>query len=202
MFILQKFEWISIEPNPHGGAVLPDARVTGCGTSDGDLSGRRANRQHVDMSRAFVKEGDGAEGEPLAELQVSLHRNLVTAEGVVQIEAQVERLRGELSAARSADDRPAIQRIQRDLRYWTERQRTAERVPQAAADGKARFGSTVTLERPDGSRVSYRIVGEDEADPAQGRISYVSPLARRMIGCSTGDEVELPDGAAAIVAIR
>lgn len=154
------------------------------------------------MSRAFVKESDGTEGEPLAELQVSPHRNLVTAEGLAQIEAQVERLRGELSAARSADDRPAIQRIQRDLRYWAERQRTAERVPQAAADGKARFGSTVTLERPDGSRVSYRIVGEDEADPAQGRISYVSPLARRMIGCSTGDEVGLPDGAAAIVAIR
>ena len=154
------------------------------------------------MSRAFVKEGDGAEAEPLAELQVSPHRNLVTAEGFVQIEGQVERLRGELSAARSADDRAAIQRIRRDLRYWTERQRTAERVPQAAAGGKARFGSTVTLEQPDGSRVSYRIVGEDEADPAHGRISYVSPLAQRMIGCSTDDEVELPDGAGVIVEIR
>ena len=126
----------------------------------------------------------------------------MTAEGLAQIEAQVERLRAELSAARSADDRAGSQRIQRDLRYWSERQRTAERVPQVAADGKARFGSTVTLERPDGNRVSYRIVGEDEADPAQGRISYVSPLARRMIGCSRDDEVELPDGAAVIVEIR
>lgn len=181
---------------------MPVARGTGCGTSDGDLSGRRANRQHGGMSRAFVKEGDGAEGEPLAELQVSPHRNLVTAEGLAQIGAHVERLRGELSAARSAEDRTAIQRIQRDLRYWSERQRTAERVPRAAPGGKARFGSSVSLERPDGSRIAYRIVGEDEADPAQGRISYVSPLARRLIGAALGDEVELPEGSAVIVEIR
>jgi transcription elongation GreA/GreB family factor len=154
------------------------------------------------MSRAFVKEGDGVEGEPLAELQVSPHRNLVTAEGFAQIEAIVDRLRDELSAARSAEDRPAIQRIQRDLRYWNERLRTAERVPPAASSGQARFGSTVTLERPDGSRIAYRIVGEDEADPAQGRISYVAPLARRLIGAALEDEVELSEGAAVIVEIR
>ena len=154
------------------------------------------------MSRAFVKEEDGGEGEPLAELRVSPHRNLVTAEGLAQIEAHVDRLRGELSAARSTEDRAAVQRIRRDLRYWSERQRTAVQVPPAPAGGKARFGSTVTLETPDGSRVAYRVVGEDEADPAQGRISYVSPLARRLIGAEIDDEVELPEGAAAIVEIR
>lgn len=154
------------------------------------------------MSRAFVKEGDGAEGEPLAELKVSPHRNLVTAEGFAQIEAHVERLRSELSAARSAEDRAGIQRIQRDLRYWSERQRTAERVPEAAPGDKARFGSTVALEKSDGSRVVYRIVGEDEADPAQGRISYVSPLARRMIGATLHDNIELPEDSAVIVEIR
>ena len=154
------------------------------------------------MSRAFVKEGDGADGEPPAELQVSPHRNLVTAEGLAQIEAHVERLRGELSAARSAEDRAAIPRIQRDLRYWSERQRTAEHVPPAASGAKVRFGSTVALEKPDGSRIAYRIVGEDEADPAQGRISYVSPLARRLIGAAQHDEIELPEGSAVIVEIR
>jgi transcription elongation GreA/GreB family factor len=202
MFILLKFiNWVENETNPDGGAVLPDARGSACGTSDGDLSGRRANRQHVAMSRAFVKEGDGAEGEPLAELQVSPHRNLVTAEGLAQIEAQVERLRGELSAARSVDDRAARQRIQRDLRYWNERQRTAERVPQVAADGKARFGSTVTLEKAGGSRVAYHIVGEDEANPAEGKISYVSPLARGLIGKEIRDVVTLRDEDAEIVDI-
>jgi len=153
------------------------------------------------MSRAFVKEGDGAEGEPLAELQVSLHRNLVTAEGVVQIEAQVERLRGELSAARSADDRPAIQRIQRDLRYWNERLRTAEVVAAVASD-VVRFGSTVTLEKKDGRRVEYRIVGEDEADPAHGRISYVAPIAKLLIGASEGDAIALPDGEVTVSGLR
>src|SRR5262245_37971328 len=101
------------------------------------------------MSRAFVKESDGAEGEELAELQVSPHRNLVTAEGLRQIDATVERLRAELTAARGADDRAAVRRIQRDLRYWTERQRTAEPVPSAAPGGKVRFGSAVVLAKPD-----------------------------------------------------
>ena len=153
------------------------------------------------MSRAFVKEGEGAEGDPLAELQVSPHRNLVTAEGLAQIQAQVERLRAALSAARAAEDRAEVLRLQRDLRYWSERQRTAEPVP-APAPGVARFGSTVVLELPDGGRVTYRIVGEDEADPAQGRISYVSPLARRLIGARVDDEVELPDGIAGITEIH
>jgi transcription elongation GreA/GreB family factor len=157
--------------------------------------------QHVGMSRAFMKEDDGAGGEELAELIVSPHRNLVTPEGQAQIDATVERLRAELSVARAAEDRAATRRIQRDLRYWIERQRTAERVPATAGDGKVRFGSTVTLEMPDGSRVEYRIVGEDEADPAAGMISWVSPLATRLIGREIGDPVELPTGSAEVCAI-
>jgi transcription elongation GreA/GreB family factor len=154
------------------------------------------------MSRAFVKEGDGADGEELAELQVSPHRNLVTAEGLAQIEASVERLRAELSAARAAEDRADVRRVQRDLRYWTARQRTAELVPPAPPGGKVRFGSAVTLAIPDGGRLEYRIVGEDEADPARGKISWVSPLARRLIGAAEGDLAELPEGAAEILRIR
>jgi transcription elongation GreA/GreB family factor len=154
------------------------------------------------MSRAFVKESDGADGDELAELQVSPHRNLVTAEGMVQIEQNVERLRVEQSAARAADDRAALKRIQRDLRYWVERQRSAELVPPAAPGGKARFGSVVTLAKPDGGELVFRIVGEDEADPARGKISYVSPIARRLIGTAVGEEVVLPDGASEILTIR
>jgi transcription elongation GreA/GreB family factor len=154
------------------------------------------------MSRAFVKESDGADGEELAELQVSPHRNLVTADGLRQIEQNVERLRVEQSAARAADDRAAVKRIQRDLRYWAERQPSAELVPPAAADGRARFGSFVTLARPGGGELEFRIVGEDEADPARGKISYVSPIARRLIGAGVGDEVALPDGVAEILGIR
>jgi transcription elongation GreA/GreB family factor len=95
-----------------------------------------------------------------------------------------------------------VRRIQRDLRYWSERQRTAELVPPAPAAARARFGSVVVLGRPGGGEVEYRIVGEDEADPARGRISWVSPLARQLIGAEAGDAVELPDGAAEILEIR
>lgn len=154
------------------------------------------------MSRAFVKESDGADGEELAELQVSPHRNLVTAEGMRQIEQNVERLRVEQSAARAADDRAAVKRIQRDLRYWAERQRSAELVPPAAPGGTARFGSVVTLAKQGGGELEFRIVGEDEAEPARGKISYVSPIARRLIGAAVGEEVVLPDGPAEILGIR
>jgi transcription elongation GreA/GreB family factor len=154
------------------------------------------------MSRAFVKETDGAEGEELPELKVSAHRNLVTTAGLRQIEATVEGLQADLSAARAAEDRAGIARIQRDLRYWTERQRTAELVPSLPATGKARFGSTVALAKSNETRVEYQIVGEDEADPANGKISYVSPIARKLLGAAEGDAVALADGEAEIVGIR
>ena len=153
------------------------------------------------MSRAFVKETDGSEGQELPELQVSPHRNLVTAAGHAQIEANVERLQAELTEARGADDRAAVARIQRDLRYWRERLRTAERVPIKPSPDSVRFGSTVTLEKTGRQVVVYQVVGEDEADPAKGRISYVSPIARQLIGSSVGDVATLADGDAEIVAI-
>jgi transcription elongation GreA/GreB family factor len=153
------------------------------------------------MSRAFIKDSDGADGEELAELQVSPHRNLVTPEGLAQIEAKVDALRAELSAARGAGERAAMRRIERDLRYWGLRQRTAELVRPATGD-KARFGSVVILARRDGKKLEYRIVGEDEADPARGKISYVSPIARRILGASAGEDVELAEGSASILEIR
>jgi transcription elongation GreA/GreB family factor len=150
------------------------------------------------MSQAFVKETDGAEGQELPELRVSPHRNLVTPTGLRQIEATVECLQAALSEARAAEDRAGIARIQRDLRYWSERQRTAEVVVPPVATGKVRFGSSVTFQRRDGRDIRYQIVGEDEADPANAKISYVSPIARLLIGAAVGDVVALADGEAEI----
>jgi len=62
------------------------------------------------MSRAFVKESDGADGDELAELQVSPHRNLVTAEGMVQIEQNVERLIVGCAGRTLLDAQPTIAR--------------------------------------------------------------------------------------------
>jgi transcription elongation factor GreA len=68
---------------------------------------------------------------------------------------------------------------------------------QLDAGGRIVFGSTVDLEDEDsGNAVTYQIVGEDEADIKEGRISIGSPIARALIGKSVGDaaEVQAPGG--------
>ncbi len=65
------------------------------------------------------------------------------------------------------------------------------------ADGRCVFGATVELEDVDkGTKVTYQIVGEDEADIKAGKISIASPIARSLIGKSAGDiaEVQAPGG--------
>jgi transcription elongation GreA/GreB family factor len=79
------------------------------------------------VSRAFVKESDDA-GEPLPELAISPHPNFVTPAGLRQIDARVATLEADLRAARAAEDKPLLARIQRDLRYWTQRRATARIV--------------------------------------------------------------------------
>lgn len=154
------------------------------------------------MSRAFVKESEGDEGPELPELQVSPHRNLVTPCGLERIQSRVRALQAALSEARGADDKAALARVQRDLRYWSERLRTAEVVPPPTEARDLRFGSAVTLEAADGERVRYQIVGEDEAEPRAGRISYVSPIARVLIGAEIGDEIEVGGRVMEVLAIE
>ena len=129
------------------------------------------------MSRAFVKELEDA-AEELPERPISPHPNLVTAEGLAHIEAEVTRLQQEHAAAQAANDRTALARTARDLRYWTARRATAQLVPAPSDRSKVHFGSTVTIVRNDGRRQTFRIVGEDEADPARGTLSHVSWRAR------------------------
>jgi transcription elongation GreA/GreB family factor len=73
-----------------------------------------------------------------------------------------------------------------------------------APDGteKVQFGSTVTIERDDGRRQTWRIVGEDEAEPTQGTLAYASPVARALMGKSVGDVVQAGSGEAEVVEIR
>lgn len=143
------------------------------------------------MSRAFVKEDAGEGLEDLPDKPVSEHRNLVTAEGLAAIDAEVASLTAAYAAAQASADRAALQRVARDLRYWSQRQQSAEVMPEPVDTGAVQFGSRVTLLRADGRRVTYRIVGEDEADPAKGTISYVSPLARALFGKVEGDSVRM-----------
>lgn len=155
------------------------------------------------MSRAFVKEQEGSEvGLDLPELIVSPHRNLVTPAGLEQIEGELRRLRDALAQARADDDRAAVARHARDLRYWSQRRASAEVVPPPADSDVVRFGSSVVLQPAGREAATFRIVGEDEAAPAEGRISYVSPLARALLGQRVGETVEFGGADAEIVRIR
>ena len=151
------------------------------------------------MSRAFVRETD--EVPDLPDRPVSEHPNLVTARGLARIEAEVERHMAALGEARAAEDRAKIAAAARELRYWTARRASAELQPEPADAETVRFGSRVTIRRDDGREQTYRIVGEDEADPAAGTLSCVSPLARALMGKSIGDVVPAGRGEAEIVKI-
>jgi transcription elongation GreA/GreB family factor len=152
------------------------------------------------MSRAFVKETDAV--EELPEKLVSEHRNLVTPEGLASIEAEVDRLHDVLADGQRAGDRDVIQRASRDLRYWNQRLTTAEVQSAPANASVVSFGSTVTLERSDGRIQQFHIVGEDESDPSNGKISYASPLAQALMEKSVGETVKAGAGHAEITKIE
>jgi transcription elongation GreA/GreB family factor len=153
------------------------------------------------MSKAFTKEPETGEVyDDLPDRPISPN-NLVTPKGLELIEAELARLHQEHTAAADTDDRSLLAKINRDLRYWTSRRATAQ-VVQAPRDAKqVYFGSTVTIQRADGRRLTYRIVGEDEADPSVGTLSYVSPVAQALMGKQVGEVVEAGHTDAEIVAI-
>ena len=153
------------------------------------------------MGSAFVKEEEGGEVVDLADRPVSPHPNFVTAQGLAAIEAELARLQPQYAAAQAASDRGALARIARDLRYWNARRSSAQVVPPPTNARAVQFGSAVTIVRDDGRRQTYRIVGEDEADPAKGTLSHVSPLARALFGKEVGDTVRAGSAQAEIVKI-
>jgi transcription elongation GreA/GreB family factor len=155
------------------------------------------------MSRAFVKEADGTETfEDLPDRPVSAHPNIVTPEGLAQIDDTLTQLNHEHAEAQAAQDRGAIARLARELRYWSARRSTAQVAPAPDDPATVQFGATVTIARDDGRKQTWRIVGEDEADPAHGTLSYVSPVAQALLGKSAGDVVQAGASKAEIVDIR
>ncbi len=153
------------------------------------------------MSKAFTKKAEGGDVyDDLPDRPISPH-NLVTPRGLEMIEAELARLHEGHAAAHDADDRPLLAKINRDLRYWTSRRATAQVIEPPDDASEVQFGSTVTIEREDGRRQTYRIVGEDEADPVQGTLSYVSPVAQALLGKPVGETVLAGSGEARIVEI-
>jgi transcription elongation GreA/GreB family factor len=153
------------------------------------------------VSRAFVKEDDSGGIEPLPDRPISSRPNFVTPDGLAAIERNLAELAERHAAAIKAEDRVAQGAIARDLRYWSARRGSAQVVKAPDAPSEAAFGTTVTIARDDGRRQTWRIVGEDEADPAQGTLSYVSPVAQAVMGKRVGDVVHAGNSDAAIVSI-
>ncbi|MBN8529296.1 MAG: transcription elongation factor GreA [Caulobacterales bacterium] len=157
------------------------------------------------MSVAFTREEDlEATAADLPDRPVSPHPNWVTAQGLAAIEAELASARAAYAAAQAKGsieaDRTAMARATRDLRYWSARRASAQLV-EIAPDGRVRFGGAVTIEREDGRVQTWRIVGEDEADPAKGSVSHVSPLARALMGRRVGDEALAAGQTIEIVAV-
>ena len=153
------------------------------------------------MSRAFVKEQEDAETfDTLPDRALSPHPNFVTAEGLAAIEAELSRAQSEF--AQAAGDRALAAKAARDVRYFTARRANAQVIAPPKKSDRVQFGSTVTIDRADGRRQTFRIVGEDEADPAHGTLSHASPLARALAGKSVGDTVQAGNMEAEITAIE
>jgi transcription elongation GreA/GreB family factor len=161
-------------------------RAESGGLHDGSLEDRA-------VSVAFRRESDEEHKEPRFELPIPVGPNLVTANGLARIEARV----AELEAVVKAEEDPvALEEAKRDLRYWHTRIATAQLAPPPPPDEVA-FGSRVDF-RHRGEKRRVDIVGDDEAEPSAGRISFSAPLARAMMGACAGDLVDFAGQAEAI----
>ena len=147
------------------------------------------------MSVAFTKEesAETASETLLPDRPISPHPNLVTEAGLQALQSQLQEAREAYEAAQAIEDVNEKRRQSavplRDARYLTERLRTAQLVAKPESNDTVAFGSTVTFSRADGRVQTYRIVGEDEADPRAGSISFVAPVARSLMGKAVGDVV-------------
>ncbi len=145
------------------------------------------------MSVAFRREGDDEHMEPKFELPIPPGPNLVTSRGLAQIREKRAEIEARLP---QIDDEEAVKKLRRELRYWGTRQSTAQLMDKP--DGTvAAFGTTVTLKLA-GKVREVTIVGDDEADPANGMISYSAPLSRAILGADVGELVDFGGKAEAI----
>lgn len=154
------------------------------------------------MSRAFVKESD--EGEPLPEIPLSPHPNHVTAHGLALLRdahRQALAQREQLKTEKSVESESSLASLAPRIR-WLEARLASARPVDLATQPRDRvaFGARVTVALEDGSEERWQIVGEDEADAGRKLVSWVSPLARALIGEQVGDEVlwQRPAGDVAI----
>ena len=151
------------------------------------------------MSRAFIKEDDSnVSAEELPERPQSPHPNYVTPSGLTALQSQLAELQEQRRQLLEHPDAILAQEhlkpVERDIRYFQERiERAVVIDPASQPRDKVAFGAMVTTVDDDDAERRFAIVGEDEADPAAGKLSWASPLARALMGAAVGDVVELGD---------
>src|SRR6187455_2655573 len=159
------------------------------------------------LSVAFTKEesAETAAETLLPDRPISPHPNFVTVQGLKVLERQLQEARAAYEAAQTTEDVNERRRLSaipiRDVRYFSERLRTAQVQPDPSSADVVAFGSTVTFRREDGRVQTFRIVGEDEADPKAGSISFASPVAKSLMGKAVGDSAGLGSNELEIIAI-
>ena len=159
------------------------------------------------MSVAFTKEesAETAAETLLPDRPISPHPNLVTESGLKALERQLQEARAAYEAVQATEDVNEKRRLSalpaRDMRYFSERLRTAQVMPNPPSADVVAFGSTVTFSRTDGRVQTFRIVGEDEADPKAGSISFASPVAKSLMGKAVGDSAGSGESELQIIAI-
>jgi transcription elongation GreA/GreB family factor len=145
------------------------------------------------MSRAFVKDMDETAGDDLPERPQSPHPNYVTPRGLAQLKAQLAQLQAEhhrLAESEDLLDKEQVKRIDRDIRYFESRIESALLIdPASQPADQVSFGAAVRTVDDDDVERRFEIVGEDEADPNLGKLSWVSPLALALKDAKVGDTV-------------
>ncbi|MGE4596657.1 MAG: GreA/GreB family elongation factor [Methylophilaceae bacterium] len=146
------------------------------------------------MSRAFVKENDLEHaGIDIPERPISLETNYVTPNGLNQLKDSADKLEQDRQKLTDTDD-PIIKQkkmqIERDLRYFANRLKSAILInPLNQSQSIVLFSAKVDVLNESAEKLQFKIVGEDEADIKNNKISYLSPLAKTLIGSRVNDEV-------------
>ncbi|MCD5994809.1 GreA/GreB family elongation factor [Pseudomonas sp. CDFA 602] len=145
------------------------------------------------MSRAFVNEDNAAsDANQPVERFISAQTNYVTAHGLVLLQEHVSELQAQHSAQSALGENADKQRLadlERDLRYFNQRVQSAQVVTPAISTEKVQIGSWVTFADENDKRQKVQLVGEDQADAANGLINWASPLGSALLKKEVGDEV-------------
>ncbi len=155
------------------------------------------------MNKAFVKEtGDDEPLSALPEMPTGV-KNYITPAGYRHLQTELLHLTESLRVAMTGDEEASVQTLEPTERYAREieqriyylqtRLDTAEIVDPAVHAGEEQifFGATVTYQHESGEQQSVTIVGLDELDPANGKISWLSPVAQTLLNAFEGDKVTL-----------